>query len=1315
MKLLSLNKYNRFSLSKLGYALFAMNRALSFLLCTLLCSLFVSCSEDLDFSQGIIEVPEGVLQISVAVPDPVSVSTRGGESDVNSLDVFIFPNSGGDPQFIHYSSVPASRTVNVALNGNTRNGSVVIYAVANVSELQNVKNQISSSDDLKKYVLNSTLSLDSGIPMMGYRNVNTSSVNSANVSLYRVAAKISAECTVSGITVEGLQAYNFSTKAYLGSWFNSDPYIIKENDANAELSSVNSKDFSVDENICVYTYPSKCYSVSSNKSDIPYTDKEQITVNDGAFVVVCVKRDNKERYYRINLRHENESGSLEYLDWLANHHYKIEITGFMTDGYDSYDEAALHPESDQYVVYKIHDHVPEVLSMITDGSRELGVTPEVTLISNTDKKTFIVKCFDAANPEAKIYYKEPGNLGYDANPNYSDFTIISKSDWLNIEYKGERTEEDFNKYWDWDDHGTQHKFEVSLSHSVYEDQTGEIKFYWMGLTRTVTVSYESEFLLHEVSDVTLTIKDNDSNKPYEIKDYWSFVTGQGTSKEKEGNGSSLDQTPQLYGITVDDMPATGKGVKKRTGGFHFPMPYGDKYDSQPWEYIYTIDFRPLLNLDDTGSEITEIKYSFSDKTDPFIKTNVKYTEDQTDKWKGTLELTGDVTSYDYAGGSIIFTITHKTGENEPNVSEIVASVYHTGFFHYEGNEKGQYVPETTEKDDRGYYYYEVIPMGKDGDYWLDRNIAAKASTQYIDVEDDTSNIDRNAAGLLYTIGTPRYFDEVDFEESPKFDFGMIPPGYHVPNQTEWDNLRLSNDLKTQSVAYSNMLYMSTYYDTHNDKMGNVYLQKARFYNEPSVGESDFKYTELPNVGDAGAGYYWSITTAPATEKEQMAAWLRALYLNGSSSTYTNASVTDHRMPIRCKAGNVKSATKPEEYYLSFYVHNVTHVYLYDVTGGINTPLFTFPGRAVGTSASAEKWQYFSCSTTVPLENLRMIFVKLEGDGVVTIHTKELREGVEQFTSSNSYSPDYLKPENSWEVRNGKYYDFCETASERTDDNGNLVSNIFTSEPSDCDTGSNSGGNGSGEIKQGMYEHARGSSLEPEGLIIWAGEQYVGWNYQTDVKYSDWDLLKPGSYLRIYGIPSGEGTHQVHMRKQNWQGNFCNQPDSSFGYQDVDGYVEIELKDDLLNDIRSFGLAIVGENFILRYVTIIGEWEEEEDEDPSNLRPDSFEWSGNKPINWGNAWDPMKDGAYNWSQVPIGTFLVIEFTGSGHVLQICDNNWSTIDEYRDGSPLRYELTKTRLQRIKRTNGLLIQGENATIIKAKLEFPSGTTLSNGTVIN
>lgn len=1186
----------------------------------LLLLICVGCSDDIDVTGGIDKVPYGYLQLNIAVPDPIKVSTRSvDESAVNNIHVFIFNSDGSKLLQDKYVDELTGNSVNMSLVGEAREKAIQVCAVVNhkiaITEDLTV-------DKLKEMLLDGEfesykMKFESGLPMFGNVAVNTSASSTASVPVYRLSAKISAFTAVENVKITEFRTYKYAKNAYLGSHHN------EEDNTNVFGNSVAEEgDYIISESI---------NSGNGNQTVLTYVfpseGESELGKADGAYIVLKVEKEGKNpQYYRIDpritVKEEDEETEevkevVQPVDFLANHHYVIEITGFMSDGYPDYEEAAKHPESDHFLVYKIHDHSEEVLSMITDGVHEFGISPEIALTSANPHGTIVVKCYDASKPTDPI--------------RDTDVEIIEKSPWLEVSYSGPHNDNDvYDKDWDPDSRGTQLEYAIGIAGNVYEDTEGYITFQWLNLTRRVKVTYEAAYLLPTVCTAKLTIIDNDgTNHGDVIEDYWTFIQGKGTRKTESGS-----ETPKLWGAQMDDM----NGAKKRINGFHFPMPYGE---TNQWEYKYEIDFSKLAHdIEDTGSVIDDIKMTVTNDPDEFWADHIKW--DYSSGTKGTLTFTGDKTSYKYAGGSITFTV-HFSDNN--GSSDIVASVYHTGFFHYEGREEDytskdqsrypnrhfQYVDE----DDKGYYYYEVIQMGNEGDYWLDRNIGAKNNKPFIDYE--TDDLDRSGAGRLYSI-----INEPQKYKLPIWDGNICPPGYHVPNEVEWDHLRLHKNFTTESVIYNNSVYMSTFYDTQNSKIGRIYFPKARFFNQDEIWTETTRYSMEPNTGDTGAAYYWTVTEAPAMEKEEMGNWVRALYLNGTASSYVNASITDHRMPVRCKAGTPEQASTAKDYYISFNVHNVTHVYLFDKKS--KTALFTFPGRAVGSTKSAIKWQNFYCSTTANPIDLLVLFVKLEEDGRVLVHTKN----GPKFYSTVNYTEDFLSPDYAWEVKNGWYYDFCDVSLDRE---GKDCLFQAKENPSDCITTSedeNQGGDGGSGSEQPEEDiNPNDYTFEPEKedeIVISYDKAFLkGWSKYESLsngKYN-WSQIITGSTLKIY-VVTGSGF--------NLQGYHGNWGSSLFDISEIDhqsskntdiSVIEIELNKDILNALVSNkGLIIQGNKCAIIGITVIMA-------NPENVPVENFVWSGSwDNSGWSNPFTQLSTTNFNWEGVKPGHKLTVVFDSSG---------------------------------------------------------------------
>lgn len=584
--------------------------------------------------------------------------------------------------------------------------------------------------------------------------------------------------------------------------------------------------------------------------------------------------------------------------------------------------------------------------------------------------------------------------------------------------------------------GTVRKFKLN---AIKEGKSAVIKVSWMGLTREIEVINNADPNYAAKLKITLKIYDGDGKLYDEIKDYWTFLNQQGRSSEMEINGG---QTPRLFGVSQAQMNDPN-GLKRRNLGLHFPVMYGDDSQSKLWKYEYIISSK----REDSGTvnAITAHCYESSiSNSNGISKTIMTYsyiTKDNEEKpgdWDIDLENNDNdkivvrfetqAAGYNYSTAEIQVIVNYV--ENGIGDADYVTlPVYHTGFFHFDDDFK---LEEPEEEANVGYYYYEVVPMG--GTYWLDRNLGAKATGMYYEGQTTSEGEPLGkpeAAGKYLTVADKaEYSSPAMIDETPNKK-RVSPPGYHVPISTKWNTLMTSPDFHSTSLrdfggSYGN--YYSCGYTQYGDYIGNIYFPRSRYMNSGAP------------AGESASGYYWTATEAPAMEKDHMGNWLRTLLFSGNSHSFENGDVTNSQMNVRCVAGHLIPAEDMK--YISLYVHNATHVYIFDKTTG--APLFTFPGKPVGTTSSANEWQYFYYTTTNQPDNLLMIFAKMESDGKVTVFT---RNG-NTFTKENQFSKDILKEDYAWKVgentgTKAKYFDFCEVAKEK----GRCV--VENDQPTDC--------------------------------------------------------------------------------------------------------------------------------------------------------------------------------------------------------------------------------------------------------------------------
>lgn len=1024
------------------------------------------CSDELDIRNGINidSWADGHITIELNIADLDRVVTRSddnqSERNINNLTLF-FIDGAGDIIYRHDLSSDEITSLNKDINGTNRNhpytfeiepskysSGIDVYGVANTV--------MKEGDLLTGYSEDSGKRLEDLMKIVAskhYDDVQASygwlmsgKLEGKTLSLIRSTAKVSVSNHVNklgeGYTKNelfsmtgkdcGFSAYKTADKCYLMAGVKAEPYYTES--ATQIVNSNYLKDENDNERYEAYILPTKTHSQLENGN-----------VKVSTYVVMKAIYNGQDSYYALPLYDQENK---EYLDIKPNHWYDIEIQEVNIQGYPTAEEALSKPmDVEKYAIrYHIYDHTAEVFSMVSDGVRELGVTSVVNFAkadnsgtqddetaavaegeggrSITDNRaTFVVKIYSAINEELK---KDDITFGF--TDEYAD------NNWLAIDYDNIMEKDPVLTTGPGEiaTPGLQFEVPIYTTREIYSDQKAEIEVLWKGLRRIVTVYYDATIELSTILEVNLTIK-GDGNTYY-IKNYGTFIEGNGEwpdaeCSEKEGC-THESEAPRLFGVQEDEL--TGNRV--RNHGFHFPMPYGEYPTTAPWTYEYNVSFEKI-------QEVT--KYTIS-KVTPEIRGNVPVVWTPTSTYSGKLTLDSSL-GYNYAIGSITYKIDFAEAEAANKSVKVVLDLYHTGFFHFTNNATYGF-----DGLDAGYYYYEVVPMA--GKYWLDRNIGAKSNRYFVDDIDYTSG-EKKSRGKFLTIADQANYEGPQLEKTEPL---ICPPGYHIPSTAEWDPVRMSANFRTDEVTdEKSALAMVTYYATGITNIGKVHFPKARYWNK--TGTFDDKYKDFPNSGDAASGYYWTTTEAPGMEKEHMGNWLRTLYMNGETASYINGSVMDHKMLVRCIAD-----PKPDieqQNYVSFNVHNVTHVFLfYKDTKGNPTPLYTFPGKQVSTAASAINWQYFYFTTTVNPARISMVFVNLDSDGHMHIFTKkgnvfedsyEVKDenGQEKQININDImgwssedgtecpywnvndltGPDTDPEENSQKIF---YYDFCKKALER---------------------------------------------------------------------------------------------------------------------------------------------------------------------------------------------------------------------------------------------------------------------------------------------
>lgn len=946
--------------------------------------LFSSCSDEFDptNNEGL-NSPE-YISFELSVAGPQIVTTREGEENpenkLGKLTFLFFDNNeklkyhntidieaNNNPDVDLIKNRDNTYTCKISSNGNIKEGDKV-YVVANAD--------VSLADNVSDI---NALHLLEDNPLSGYFSmsaiIESLSLSGNNeVDLYRNVTKVSVnESSVTGTELK--QVNNTSNKGFLTSYhskkFDSEKInIIKSVEGEA-----------------VYIHPTS----SSLKP----------------FIIISAPFGGENYFYRVDLQ---EDGN--YLTLKPNHWYEVEILNIEGKGYKSEEEATKNPASN-LVSAAIHDHAPNIFSMVSDGQRELGVRRSIIFDNNeVSSETLFVRIFSTSEEEwQSVKITNNGNsfenidlkidkptdivsssltIDYSEIKSWCEIAIDDEGSVTENDYASESSDETSSK-------GKVLKFRLILKTSdlkEIKDLSGKIHVYWQGLERDVNVVWKRDFSATSISSVKLIIHKEDESK-VEIGDYWKFLSGEGSVNAEKYE--LTDEAPKLYGVSEYDMPTT----KIRNQGFHFPVMYGE---SEPWWYEYEI----LL------PDVTECSFKFTG--DNIVKKGLKIkigSEEYSLEGNDLENLTLDESKFILYRASSTSDYDYGIGALEIKISDDVSymfDLYHTGFFHFENTPASR----LDNRKEACYYYYEVIKMtGSDGfiNYWLDRNLGATASGLYIQGANGESLL--NQTQWPYTDGAQGGYY--------KKDQSVCPPGYRFPERAEWDNIRLSSKFHNEErTTLNNVVYYTSYFNTGDN--GEVVFPKSRYIN--SSGQT---------MGDPNSGYYWSSTEAlGVTESDR---WFMALNLNGASSYWVTGDASDYGMSVRCvtkEGGNVESHNN----LISFNVTGATHVYLYkyDSQGNMEG-VFPWPGKTIGNAASMSvngshlgypegdngwfyrnKMAHFSYESTINKDILYVLFNFVTDDGLIWTYSSN--------DQTESYNPDgaYLdnpKGAKGWKVINGQ--------------------------------------------------------------------------------------------------------------------------------------------------------------------------------------------------------------------------------------------------------------------------------------------------------
>lgn len=841
--------------------------------------LVTGCSDDSLMREENSTVGEVALKINLSVSKTQDLYTRDyrnfDEMKINSLCVLIFNSENQlvnkinvDENIINSFNNSHETQFDISLNASSLSSEDIIYTIANTKFIEN-DNEIKDFLDgfevgfedsdltaLEKLTFSNPYGSENAFIMSGksYPIDNT-----VNIELKRTAAKISLKNSTDNSIFEltGFSVYNVAEKCYLTAGTTN---LIWTESSNLKIDATPISDETLSR---IQSY--ECYL----NPTVTFIENQKNKILPKSFIVIKGIYNNVEGYYAVSL-FDNSS----YYNIKPNHWYDIDIEKVLTSGYSSPEEAIKNLNSNNIWI-NIYDHESEILSMVSDGVRELGVLPFIEINDAENDKVIVIRCFSGLSEEMEDFI-------------IPEITLINDLDWLEIATPSlqPKTTED----------GLLFHCNVTLKPDaiLYYGKEALLEVEWLGLKREIKVIYIGDTYYRNICSVELKIIDPDTENTSTIKNYWIFISGEGTLKNNTSSTSSnvqqIDHTPVLYGIKNTDLADD----KIRNAGFHFPVVYGNDKKNL-WTYEYKIDFSPLIEKFKKNIKNIEINtkgdsfYSIDNLIWDYVEENNEYS--------GILKLKNGMDSYEYALGEITFIISFNK-EEEP--VEIAFPLYHTGFFHYDYSYYG------TKQEDTGYYYYEVIPMGNS--YWLDRNLGAR-SNKFYSVSEESYHSDSNAKGKYFSVAYPGgpYNDPIFAGTKGSNGLAlhyenMCPPGYHIPDKNEWESLMEDANFNFSWISESeDALFYNSYYSN----IGKIYFPLTGYFSQKDIYLSPYYnygyYEDNELTGNKGTGYYWSSSVPDGSVNSEGGNWLTGIQLNNSSWSLVNGNVKNDRMVIRCVA------------------------------------------------------------------------------------------------------------------------------------------------------------------------------------------------------------------------------------------------------------------------------------------------------------------------------------------------------------------------------------------------------------------------------
>lgn len=1005
---------------------------------------FVGCRDEFDLPVPAGMDSDGNVEFNLALPSLKTVSTRAvNEDEVKEVTVLVFD---GDNKDAKLKAIISPSKVNLKEASGSNYDYTVSFKITD-------RSLISEANSLQFYFLANYTSTSEGLEGTNLERLSTfyvplttddgymvmsgkADLSTSVVELYRNGAKISV--------TDPLPQDDNGSLADLEKSYPFQPFGMA---AGASILA------GVNHNMGT-SMPTNDYPESLGNELVYYVNptKNDPNQNNHPFVIVKANweaGDGKDYYYRLDFKKEttNAEGKKteSLLDVEANHWYQFLIQGVTGPGAATPEAAAANPTP--LIEYTIHDHVPVIYNMVSDGIRELGVSNDIVYSGDISKEG---DTDEAKATRAKLYIKLyslngdeeyalneqglPAGLKIEGEEQWFEIKNLKPSDYA-FDREGDNKDSDKDKG---KDEGKVFEAEIYFRKpNDFGDLQGELTISWMGLSRKVKIDWDRMFDTSDLINATLYIYNETDECKETVSDYFAFL-----ASENDNNYTGK----KLFGVS-----AASNNQKVRDEGFHFPVMYGHRaqkhksYNDYRWHYEYKIDLKDANELKGTKFDWS-LEVSGSETIAKYVTVNGNEVKDAgtheaNASWSFTLNrlgnaldvdgssMSGAPNDYTYGTGELKLTITpYRDGDvdGKPTGAPQVYTfdLYHTGFFHL--NKDQNHRVDVTDPDNH-YYYYEVVPiMGASRmRYWLDRNLGAKSAGLYIQATGGVTYYgDENAAGGYYQVaeytalGAPKMYDKNTVQSER-----VSPPGYRVPMQKVWNALRNSTNFDTQAIGgYFNSCYHTS--------VGDVFFPKARY-----------KDIDGNDVGESRAGYYWTSTVASGVEKEETGKWLKVLSISGETTSYINGAVNSlnsgynvngntgdagYAMSVR-PINDIEDASNP--YRTSLVVSGATHVYLYRIDNeGNRIATTTWPGHVIGnalTMNNPDNWFEFSYeSDNIPAEEFYVIFNFVDEKGKIYTMGKRYMQANGSWKEPMDYSASTVTSPSKiegWKIIGDNYF------------------------------------------------------------------------------------------------------------------------------------------------------------------------------------------------------------------------------------------------------------------------------------------------------